>query len=374
MAELKPWDQQPGEPDRWYGRFQQFLSMGPERSVLRSFRQARKRPQSTGSSEWSAQALEWRWRERAHAWDDWQRNLLALTERNLRVGLHHSRVAVTEEVIDVLRGVIDRAELTEADRDQARAWLPHLRPFLRDMLVVQRQEFEADFTRDDPAEGMVITADDLRAAQRELEKQYAQEAEAARTASQGEDQDQTAGEVGATVCLGRRAKEDRRGCTFLVCPGPKREAVLGIDALREVRAATGLKYARLLDATRLKLRQAFGRQRGFGKPIEYVHMGLRASDAGFELADGCMEAPWMNKQLAGVRVLLLTKCASHEIGDALGVPYVVTVREEIADAEAAVLAEEFWMGIGRGAEPGAALEEAVEQCASRVRGLVARHW
>lgn len=29
-----PWDQQPGEPDVWYGRFKVYLELGPTRSVL----------------------------------------------------------------------------------------------------------------------------------------------------------------------------------------------------------------------------------------------------------------------------------------------------------------------------------------------------
>ena len=43
----------------------------------------------------------WRWRERAHAWDAWQRELIALSERNLRLGLRQSRIGVDVGVIPV---------------------------------------------------------------------------------------------------------------------------------------------------------------------------------------------------------------------------------------------------------------------------------
>lgn len=44
-----------------------------------------------------------------------------------------------------------------------------MRVFLHDLLVAERQEYEnSDYANDDPNNSVIITADDLRAAQRQL--------------------------------------------------------------------------------------------------------------------------------------------------------------------------------------------------------------
>ena len=117
-------------------------------------------------------ARRWHWRERAHAWDVHQRELLALSERNTRVALHSRRVERMEDYLDAVCEVLDAANMTAADEQLAREWLPQMRVFLRDLLVAERQEFErGDYEKGDPDSSLVITADDLRAAQRALESE-----------------------------------------------------------------------------------------------------------------------------------------------------------------------------------------------------------
>jgi hypothetical protein len=76
----KPWDQQPGEPDRWYDRFSRhFLMVGPERSLLNSWirdegEKAAKdgrvpRRKSGLPKHWLNATETWKWRERASAYD-----------------------------------------------------------------------------------------------------------------------------------------------------------------------------------------------------------------------------------------------------------------------------------------------------------------
>jgi hypothetical protein len=290
--------------------------------------------------------------------------------------------------------------MTEADEKLARAWLPQMRVFLRDLLVAERREFErGDYEAGDPDTGLTITADDLRAAQRAL------------AASTGHAAGMTAPGVlpivdttsaherpaaGATTpCIGHFAgamhaasnapaappsqAATGTGRTLLVCVGAGNTSgsalMLDLAALRAVRAATGLKFMRLLDATRPRFDNTLRRERGLGRPIELLHLALHASPAGVEFADGVAGGNWLSERLFGVRIMLLASCEGDSIGDWLGVvPHVITLSEEISHEDAAVLTQHFWHNIGRNMEPAAALDEALTHCPPAVSEYVIRHW
>jgi hypothetical protein len=363
VGDRKPWDQVPGEPDRWFARFQLYLELGVTRTLnataAAAGRQERGAP-LVASSEWSHSARRWHWRIRAHAWDVHQRELLALSERNTRLALHSRRVERMEDYIDAVCEVLDAANMTAADEQLAREWLPQMRLFLRDLLVAERQEFErGDYERDDPDSGLVITADDLRAAQRALESQA--------QASQPADLTGPATAAPRDYYAGGR--------TLFVCVGPDSALMLDLAALRAVRSATGLKFQRLLDATRPKFAEALRRERGLGRPIELLHLALHASPEGVEFADGVADGNWLSERLFGVRIMLLASCRGDTIGDWLGVvPHVITLSEEISHEDAAVLTQHFWQNIGLSMEPGPALDEALTHCPPAVSEYVVRHW
>ena len=187
-AELRwsgePWDQQPHEPDLWHGRFKLYLEMGPTRSVSaveRAVVEKAGKEWVEAKGRYHFAARRWYWRQRANAWDVRQRELLALSERYTRVALRDRRLERMEDYLEAICDVLDTANITEVDEKQARAWLPQMRAFLRDLLVIERQEFErGDYERDDPNGGVTITADDLRAAQRALMAGQAATADRAR--------------------------------------------------------------------------------------------------------------------------------------------------------------------------------------------------
>jgi len=366
-TERKPWDQQEGEPDLWYGRFKVYLGLGPLRTFHATYCQVTKARSSKSTdctpNRWYLHARRWVWRERAHAWDAYQRDLLALSERNTRLALRHRRVNTMEDALETICAALATADIGNADQETAREWFPQLRVFLRDMLVAERQEFERlDYEREDPNNTLVITADELAAAQRELEMR--QQANVQRALAE------------APV----RAAHEKRWKyspprSFLVCTGADSELLLDLAALRAVRAATGLQFTRLINATRRKFYLAMRRARGLGHPVEYIHMALHASAAGLEFADGPVDGNWLSERLEGVRVLLLASCESDSIGDWLSVvPYVISVSEDIAHEDAAALAQHFWHGIGSGKEPGEALDDALAHCPPAVGEYVVRHW
>ncbi len=159
-----PWEQMDGEPDYWFGRFQIYLGLGPMRTLIATPAAVTRQ---TGKScsynpEWGRHSRIWRWRERAQAWDAHQRDLLAVAERNSRATLKSRRLDVIGDYLDVVRGVLDSADLQEADKQQARQWLPQMRQFLLELLEAERQECEGpEYTKQDPLNAAPITADDV---------------------------------------------------------------------------------------------------------------------------------------------------------------------------------------------------------------------
>jgi hypothetical protein len=365
----QPWDQLEGEPNRWYGRFQAYLELGVTRTLkdtaAATGRQARGEPLTAGGI-WSAAFRRWHWRERAHAWDVQQRELLALSERNTRHALHSRRVERMEDYLDAVCEVLDAANMTAADEQLAREWLPQMRVFLRDLLVAERQEFErGDYERNDPDNSLVITADDLRAAQRAANAGH----------SLGVRPSMPQPDALAHPAAVPGDEKHPVGRTLLVCIGPDSALMLDLAALRAVRSATGLEFHRVLDATRPKFAEALRRERNFGRPVELLHLALHASPAGVEFADGVADGSWLSERLFGVRIMLLASCRGDSIGDWLGVvPHVITLSEDITHEDAAVLTQRFWHNIGLGMEPGPALDEALTHCPPAVSEYVVRHW
>jgi hypothetical protein len=76
MAE---WDKKPGEPAFWYARFHAYLMLGPSRSLLKAYNAERSRkdpdkPRTYALSEgWQKSAVRWKWKKRAEAYDEEER-------------------------------------------------------------------------------------------------------------------------------------------------------------------------------------------------------------------------------------------------------------------------------------------------------------
>src|SRR5262249_42259328 len=68
---------QPGEPSRWYTRFERYRLAGPGRSLLGAVNAERQergaRPSKSIPQAWAKNARHWRWQGRAEAWAAHQR-------------------------------------------------------------------------------------------------------------------------------------------------------------------------------------------------------------------------------------------------------------------------------------------------------------
>lgn len=380
VKRIEAWEQQPGEPDKAFGRFQVYLQLGPTRTLAEAARTAGGRSSGGGyafGGNWSRYCREWNWRDRAQAWDIRQRDLMAISERNRRVALHHRRVELMEDHLEIVCEVLDRADLPGVDQEQAREWLPQMRMFLRDLLVAERQEFEHFHDDEDYGDGQAITADDLREAVREWEREHGEPyatpnfgnyrpAGAAHTATASDTSaDDGNGDAGMRRPYVERAPS-RLGRTISVCGRPQRDRpggglMLDLDTLRALRAETGLSFHRILDTTRKNFRQHLKREASFGRPVELLHLALPAAEAGVEFSDGLADGQWLRERLAGVRVLLLARYSSDQVPEWAGaVPHVMVLPDKIEEEEGAMVVRKFWHNIGLKMAPQEAWARASE--------------
>ena len=72
---------------------------------------------------------------------------------------------------------------------------------------------------------------------------------------------------------------------------------------------------------------------------------------GLEFSDGMASGQWLSEHLRGVEIMLINGCESDVPADWAGVvPAVISMREEIDHADAAIFCEVFWHGSWRGLE------------------------
>lgn len=76
--EQQVWERQEEEPNLWYDRFMSYLQMGPSRSLLGTVhaeeaRNSKEKQSSSPPGAWSEAFKQWKWKERAEAYDDYRR-------------------------------------------------------------------------------------------------------------------------------------------------------------------------------------------------------------------------------------------------------------------------------------------------------------
>lgn len=162
---------------------------------------------------------------------------------------------------------------------------------------------------------------------------------------------------------------------LLVALGLDPKLKIDLAALRSVRTRSGIEFHRLQDVTKSSFAAHLDRQRANGRSVELVHIGAEAGADGLVFADGVASWDWLSGVLDGVQVLLLAGCESTHVGEWLGVvPYVVSISEKIVNEDAARFAQAFWMEIGNGVEPKAALDRALDRSPAQLQEFVLGHW
>jgi hypothetical protein len=169
-TEAKPWDQQAGESSFWFNRFTQYRLLGPRRSIDSAHRASKPVEGLTGQtagSHWFKAAKEWNWKERAEAWDQAEREEFVASEAARRLDARRRRLEIIEEVQEHAYKAIVAAELDRLDKYTARELLGQTRMLLADSLKAQRLEYGE--STEIMQQGLLFSADDLAAAEAELE-------------------------------------------------------------------------------------------------------------------------------------------------------------------------------------------------------------
>ena len=168
------WERMAAEPGIWYARFEIYRLLGPARTLARAYRTAArleglygKRP----SRGWTAPARDWKWAERAGAWDQAQREWLRAIEEDRRFDAREQRLQMINRLLQMVFKVLLAADIEKLDTDGARSALPTLRVLFKDLIAAQRAELSPPAIGKEAGVAEVrFTADDLLAAQKELEE------------------------------------------------------------------------------------------------------------------------------------------------------------------------------------------------------------
>ncbi len=143
----KAWEQQPDEPPNWYNRFEIYLGLGPSRTPTAAYRIWTGGSNSKLSSTASKRAKEWRWEERAIAYDRANREEKAAFEAARVAEVRQRNRRLNTKIFETISVIFDTADLTNLTKEEARALLPSLRGYLRTASELQRRDLQS--TQDD---------------------------------------------------------------------------------------------------------------------------------------------------------------------------------------------------------------------------------
>jgi hypothetical protein len=127
VDDQQPWERKEGEPNLWFQRFERYRLAGPKRTLLgtvnaeKAERGLQRRARSTPGA-WQRNFEQWRWKERAEAWDEHiARKVAAEAEaKALSSGyaLRYKRIESLNQIANLLL-----EELLEEDK----RWLPDVK-------------------------------------------------------------------------------------------------------------------------------------------------------------------------------------------------------------------------------------------------------
>jgi hypothetical protein len=167
----KPWEQQPDEPDFWFTRFEMYKRLGPERTLrlLAGTLNGIDGKNRTLGGSLSLSSRKYGWQRRAQAWDKAEMLRLSAEDGDRRERARDRRLEIIEKLMHSVSKVLVTADIGAMSRIEARAWLPVLRLYLKDLLAAERAELGLGTGGGDPESALgEFRADDFLQASREL--------------------------------------------------------------------------------------------------------------------------------------------------------------------------------------------------------------
>lgn len=168
------WLRLPGEPARWFARFEQYRLLGPRRTLEAAFAACKKSEglaagarRARPGTQWYDVAKRWDWKGRAEAWDEVERAAFLESERARRLDARRRRLEIIESAQEQAYAALLAANLAALkatdleDVAAARELLASVRVLLMDALKAQRLEY--DESTEIVEAGIDLTADDLHA-------------------------------------------------------------------------------------------------------------------------------------------------------------------------------------------------------------------
>ena len=106
----KPWDKQPDEPPEWFNRFHIYLTLGPSRTLLAAYHEW-SGSKGNHSSTVNKRSKEWRWKERALAFDQANRAEKAAFEAAREAEARERRIRQNDRIFQAVAAALDAADL-----------------------------------------------------------------------------------------------------------------------------------------------------------------------------------------------------------------------------------------------------------------------
>jgi hypothetical protein len=158
---------------------------------------------------------------------------------------------------------------------------------------------------------------------------------------------------------------------LLICGNDDRFCSSDRQSLRRANVS----FERLTGATKERIRAELRRKREDGRPWRMAQISSHAGDTGIQLADGQLADPaWWNETLEGFICVVLAACQTMTVADAVAglVRYVIAIREDIDNADAAEFTFSFWRGVVDGLLIPEAFEQALRETPQLAEYIVLR--
>lgn len=122
------WEQMDGESPLWYRRFTTFRLMMPVRSIAAVFQQeeeSRGKQRTDPPGPWYEIARQWKWEERAAAWDKHESDTLAKVIAAERAKVLTSGYALMHKRVEQLNALVE--QLIEMATHKENVWVPDVK-------------------------------------------------------------------------------------------------------------------------------------------------------------------------------------------------------------------------------------------------------